>query len=67
MNTALIITTVILAVALGIAIVACTALTVALRRMAKAAAAYLEYAALREKERDHLAAMLTNVNGQRVH
>jgi hypothetical protein len=64
MNTALIITTVILAVALGIAIVACTALTVALRRTAKAAAAYLEYAALREKERDAFAQALNQSRGQ---
>jgi hypothetical protein len=67
MNTMLIVMIVILSAALGIAIVACAALVVAIRKLAKQAGAYLQYAALREQERDQLAAMLTNVNGQRVH
>jgi len=67
MNTTLIVMIVILSAALGIAIVACVGLVVAIRKLAKQSAAYLQYAALREQERDQLAVMLTNVNGQRVH
>jgi len=63
MNTALIVTTVILAIALGVSIVACVALTVALRKMAKTAAAYLEYAALRQSERDAFAQALNRSRG----
>jgi len=67
MNTVLVVMIVVLSAGLGIAIMVCAGLVIALRRLAKQASAYLQYAALREKERDHLAAMLTNVSGERVH
>ena len=67
MNTVLVVMIVVLSAGLGIAILACAGLVILIRRIAQQASAYLQYAALREKERDHLAAMLTNTGGERVH